>query len=43
MVVFDYSSLDEEFDTEEEGDISVVLSMHKNKKPEDGGSVYGRE
>jgi hypothetical protein len=43
MVVFDYSSSDEEFYMEEEEDIAMILFMHKNKRPKHGGSVFGRE
>jgi hypothetical protein len=39
MVVFDYSFSDEEFDMEDE-DIAMILSMHKNKRPKHGGSVF---
>jgi hypothetical protein len=31
MVLFDYASVDEEFDMEEEKDIDMILLMHKIK------------
>jgi hypothetical protein len=39
MVVFDYSTSNEEFDLEEEEEIALVLLKHKNKKLKHGGSV----
>jgi hypothetical protein len=40
MVVFDYSFSDEEFDMEDEEDIAMILSMHKNKRPKHGGLFF---
>ena len=42
MVLFDYTTSDEEFGIEEE-DITMVLLLHKNKKPKHGFLVMGRE
>lgn len=39
----DDSSSDEEFDLTEEGDIAMLVTMHKRKKPKHDGSVFGRE
>ena len=43
MVLFDYTTSDEEFKIEEEEDIAMLLLLHKKKKPKHGGSVMGRE
>ena len=38
-----YDSSDEEFDIQEEEDIAMLLTIHANKKPKHGGSVFGRQ
>ena len=45
MVVFDYTTSDEEFDMDEDEDVAMLLMMHHeaNKRPKHGGSVMGRE
>ena len=45
MVLFDYTTSDEEFDTQEEEDIAMLLMVHSNmnKRPKHGGSQIGRE
>ena len=43
MVLFDYTTLNEEFDIQEEEAIAMLLLLHKNKKPKHGGSVIDRE
>jgi hypothetical protein len=43
MVVFDYSTSDEEFDMEEEEEIALVLLNHKINKLKHGGLVFGPE
>jgi hypothetical protein len=43
MVLFDYTSSDEEFNMEKEEDIAMLLFMHKNKRPKHGGSLFGHE
>ena len=40
---YDDSSSVEEFDFTGEGDIAMIVMMHKNKKLKHGGSVFGRE
>ena len=45
MVLFDYTTSDEEFDAQEEEDIAMLLMVHSrmNKRPKHGGSTMGRE
>jgi hypothetical protein len=38
-----YNSFDDEFNIEEEENISMLLVRHANKKPKIGGSVFGRQ
>jgi hypothetical protein len=38
--LFEYFESDEELDMEEE-DIAMIFLMHKNKRPKQGGSVWG--
>jgi hypothetical protein len=38
-----YDSSDDEFDIEEEENISMLLAVRANKKPKVGGSVFGRQ
>jgi hypothetical protein len=40
MVLFTYSSSNEEFDMQEGEDISMILFLHLYKKPGHGGSVF---
>lgn len=43
MSLFGDSSSDEEFDMDEDGDIAMILALHKNKRPKHVGSVFGHE
>jgi hypothetical protein len=43
MSLFDYSSSDDEYDMNEDEDIAMILLLYKKKRPEHGGSVFGRE
>jgi hypothetical protein len=45
MVVFDYTSSDEEIEMEEDEDedVAMILLMHRNKRPKRGGFVRGHE
>ena len=36
-----YDSFDEEFDLQEEENITMILAIHVNKKPKHGDSVFG--
>jgi hypothetical protein len=38
-----YDSFDDKFDIEEEENISMLLAFGANKKPNIGGSVFGRQ
>ena len=38
-----YDDSDDEFDMEEDENISMLLAWRANKKPKIGGSVFGRQ
>lgn len=39
----DDSSSNEEYDMIEEEDIALLVTMHKKKRPKNGGFAFGRE